>query len=365
VGCRSRRVRKTSVEFAYVGSYTSADRDGRGAGITVFRVAPTGALWTHVQTLTTIDNPSLLRFAPDNRRLYAAHGGRTNVSAFAVDGVEGRLAACGSQECGGENPVDIGFLGGGRFLVTANYASGTVAMLPIDRDGRLQPACQTITIPQPSEQVDGDAASMPHGITIDRTARFVVVPCKGLDRVLVFRFGPPGQLLPAEMPYAACEAGSGPRHAVFHPSLPVLYVVGELGSSVQLFAWDAARGSLDEMQIRSTLPPTGAPPSVAAEIVISADGRALYASNRGHDSIAHFAVEERTGRLGAAVWTFCEGHEPRYFTLAPDGRALHVANQESDIIVSFPRDDAGQLGNPSLSAKIGSPSSICFLEASP
>ncbi len=345
--------------FIYVGSYTSADRNGRGAGISVFRAEPPGEPWRHIQTLASADNPSLLRTAPDGKMLYAVHGGRTKISAFAVDPLSGRIAAHGNQESGGQNPVDLGFLGGGRFLVTVNYTSGTVALLPVDENGRLQPACQIITVARPG-YADEQSPSMPHGVTIDSSGRFVLIPCKGLDSVFVFRFDPAGQLLPAELPYAACKPRSGPRHAVFHPRLPVLYVVGELGSCVQLFGWDAADGSLHEMQIRSTLPDAGAPQSAAAEIAISANGRALYASNRGHDSIACFLADEMTGSLGVANWTPCQGHEPRFFVLAADGRTLHVANQESDTIVSFAVTDSGQLGRPSVSAKVGSPSTICF-----
>ena len=212
--------------FIYVGSYTSADRNGRGAGISVFRAEPPGLPWAHIQTLATFDNPSLLRTASNGRMLYAVHGGRTRISAFAVDPVNGRIAAHGSQQSGGQNPVDIGFLGGGRFLVTANYSSGTVAMLPLDETGRLQPACQIIPIVQPGDCAGIPSPSMPHGVTVDSSGNFVLIPCKGLDSVFIFRFDPAGQLLPAQLPFAACKPGSGPRHAVFHPSLPVLYVVG-------------------------------------------------------------------------------------------------------------------------------------------
>jgi 6-phosphogluconolactonase (cycloisomerase 2 family) len=346
--------------FAYVGSYTSADRNGRGAGISVFCIQAPDVPWRPVQTLASADNPALLRTGPDGTVLYAVHGARTSISAFAVDAPSGRIESRGSQASGGRNPVDLAFVGGGRFLVTANYSSGTVALLPVDPDGGLRPVCQTITVERPGYDFDRAAGAMPHGVTVDGSGRFVLIPSKGLDCVFIFAFDEAGQLLTAAVPYAACNAGSGPRHAVFHPSLPMLYVVGELGSSVQLFGWNAERGSLHEMQTVSTLPATGAPPNAAAEIAISASGRVLYASNRGHDSIVSFPVDEATGLLGEAEWTPCYGKEPRFFVLASDGRTLHVANQESDTIVSFPLDAGGQLGRPAVSAQVGSPSSICF-----
>jgi 6-phosphogluconolactonase len=343
----------------YVGSYTSDDRNGRGKGITVFRSAPAGNLWRHVQTLTTYDNPSLLRIAPGGHVLYAVHGGRTRVSAFTVE-PDGQLAAFGSVGSGGENPVDIGFLAAGRFLVAANYTSGTVGLLRVGPDGAPQDLCQIITLERPGYDAGRPLVSMPHGVAICPDGNFVLIPNKGLDCVFVFRFDPAGQLVPADVPYASCKAGTGPRHAAFHPNLPILYVVGELGCSVQVFHWNAATGALRDEQVVSTLPGVEVGGNLAAEIAVSADGRSVYASNRGHNSIAHFRVSERTGLLGPVMCTCCLGKEPRFFALAPNGRALHVANQESDTITSFPLNEAGEMGAGFVSAHVASPSSICF-----
>jgi 6-phosphogluconolactonase len=346
--------------FAYVGGYTTAERDGRAEGITVFRTGRTDAAWVPLQMLATLDNPSLLRIAPGGRTLYAAHGDGTRLSAFAVDPVTGHLAAREAVDCGGVNPVDLGFVGDGRFVVTANYTSGTVGLLPVAADGALLPPCQTLTLRESDDGVAVTAASQPHGVTIDPTGRFVLVPDKGQDKVFVFRFDPAGRLVPAEMPYAACTAGNGPRHAVFHPRMPMLYVVNELGCSVQSFRWMEATGGLDPVQSVSTLPDSPECRGVAAEIAISADGHGLFASTRVHGSIVNFMVDDHTGSLGSPVWTSCQGREPRFFTLSPDGRALHVANQDSDTIVSFAIDKAGHVGAGTVSARVGSPSSICF-----
>jgi 6-phosphogluconolactonase (cycloisomerase 2 family) len=348
--------------FAYVGGYTSMSRNGRGKGITVFRTGRIGEAWSQVQTLATLDNPSLLRIAPGGRTLYAAHGDGTCLSAFAVNALTGHLIPHGIADCGGVNPVDLGFLAGGRFIATANYTSGTVAMLPVVADGALLPPCQTITLGRSDAGAAVPTASQPHGVTIDPTGQYVVIPDKGLD--FVFHFEPAGRLVPAETPYAACQTGSGPRHAVFHPRLPVLYVVSELGCSVQVFHWTSATGCLEPVQSVSTLQ---APPecgSAAAEIAITAAGDHLFASTRGDGSIVTFAVGTEMGLLGSSAWTSCQGKEPRFFALTPNGRALHVANQDCDTIVSFPLDKAGQLGTGTVSARVGSPSSICFGGAS-
>jgi 6-phosphogluconolactonase len=183
----------------YVGSYTSDDRNGRGKGITVFRSAPVGNLWRHVQTLTTYDNPSLLRIAPGGRVLYAVHGGRSRVSAFTVE-PDGQLAAFGSVGSGGENPVDIGFLAEGRFLVVASYTSGTVGLVRVGPDGAPQDLCQIITLERPGYDAGRPLVSMPHGVAICPEGNFVLIPNKGLDCVFVFRFDPAGQLVPADVP---------------------------------------------------------------------------------------------------------------------------------------------------------------------
>jgi len=345
--------------FIYVGSYTSVDRNGRGKGISVFGSAPVGNPWSHVQTLATYENPSLLRIAPRGRVLYAVHGGRSRVSAFTI-GPDGQLAAFGSMASGGENPVDLGFLADGRFLVTANYTSGTVALLRVGPDGMPQDLCQTITLERSGYHTASPLGAMPHGVAISATGNFVLIPSKGLDCIFVFRFDPAGQLVAADVPYASCKAGTGPRHAAFHPSLPILYVVGELGCSVQVFHWDATTGQLHDKQVVSTLPDADIADNLAAEIAVSEDGGSVYASTRGYNSITHFQVDQVTGLLGSVRCTSCLGKEPRLFALAPNGHVLHVANQESDTITSFPVDAAGELGAGCVSAQVASPSSICF-----
>jgi 6-phosphogluconolactonase len=205
----------------YVGSYRSVDRNGRGNGISVFRSAPVGNLWRHVQTLPTYDNPSMPRIAPGGRLLYAVHSGRTRVSAFPI-GTDGQLAASSSPASGGDNPVDLGFLAEGRFLVTANYTSGTVALPRVGPDGVPEDVCQIISLARPGYNISGPLGSMPHGVTISAAGTFVLISNKGLDCIFVFRFEPAGQLVPADVPCVRCQARTGPRHAASHRTLPIL-----------------------------------------------------------------------------------------------------------------------------------------------
>jgi 6-phosphogluconolactonase len=335
--------------LAYVGGYTTADRGGRAPGITVFRLGLPGERWTALQVLDAGENPSLLRFGPGNRTLYAVHGARTDVSAYAVDPATGLLAPAGRVDSGGVNPVDLGVWPGRSALLAVHYTSGTAAVLPLRPDGAPDGPAQVL----PLRRDGHPGPSMPHGVAFDPSGRFALVPDKGLDCVWAFALGADNQLVPAGL--GVCGPGSGPRHCAFHPTLPILYVVNELGCSVQSFRWQD--GALDPLQVVSSLPPGAA--GVAAEIAVSPDGRSLYASNRGHDTIAHFAVDAG-GLLGPAACTPCGGAEPRLFALSLDGRVLHVCCQDSHRIVSFPLDAAGRPAAGTVAAEVGSPTALCF-----
>lgn len=343
--------------FAYVGSFTHPDRGGRGNGINVYRVTPPGQPWEHLQHVPALDNPSFLRIGPDGRTLYAVHGGGTRISAYALEPETGHARLLDTAGSGGRNPVDFGFDSSWDHLVVANYASGTVAVLKRDAEGVLSDPHQVIQIegtpgPHPTEQ----PGPLPHGVTPDASGDFVVIPDKGLDRIFVFRWQG-GTLLQV----AACAAapGAGPRHAAFHPHLPVLYVVNELDCTVLVLSWDG--GKLAVLQCLSTLPAGTATPATGSEIAVSPSGHCVYASNRGHDSIARFTADAATGLLTFRECTLLPGREPRFFALDPTGRQLHAALQNSDVIVSYRLDAGGALSGGESVVQTGSPVAICYV----
>ncbi len=346
-------------QIVYVGGYSAPDRHGRGDGINVYRVDSPMGPWTHLQHVPSLDNPSFLRVGRDGHALFAVHAGRTYISSYGIAPETGLLEFRNRQESGGTNPVDLGFDASGRHAVVAHYISGTVGVLPIAVDGTLGAVAQSIPLrgtPGPSKA--DQPGSLPHGVTPDATGRFLLVPDKGLDRIFVFEFKD-GTLVPAPMASAATVPGSGPRHAAFHPRLPMLYVVCELSSTVEVFRWDVTNGGLQSMQSISALP-AGAT-GLASEIAVSASGICVYSSNRGHDSIARFSVDQESGLLSLEDCTLTGGKEPRAFAIDPTGTVLHVANQTTDTIMSFPIDPTdGSLSAGSLSLKIGTPTAICF-----
>lgn len=349
--------------FAYVGGYTTPDRDGRGNGINVYRVDPVSGGWTHLQTVGKLENPSLFTLNRAGTRLYSVHGGRNLVSAFGIDQASGKLTLLNQIDCQGSNPVDSALDPTERFLVVANYGTGAVAVVPVDGDGRLQPVSQLVTLqgkpgPDPKQQ----ASSHPHAAIFDPSGTFVIVPDKGFDRTFFFRFHD-GKLSPTEQKWIDSAAGAAPRHATFHPTLPMLYVNNELNSTVTCYDWSAGRAT--ERQVIATAAPGHAGHNTTAEVAASPCGRFLYVSNRGLDNVVLFSIAADTGLLTYTGSFSTGGTRPRFFALGPDGKHLYAANQDSDEIMVFHVDQAsGSLIPTGVRIAVGSPSAISFVTTS-
>jgi 6-phosphogluconolactonase len=349
--------------FAYVGCYTSKERNGKGEGISAYRIDAASGQWTEVQLVREIVNPSWLTLDRQQRCLYAAHGDGSEATAFAIDRDSGRLTPLNRQPTKGRNGVRLGIDGSNKFAVLANYSTGSVAVLPINPDGSLGALTDLVTLegkpgPHRTEQV----SAHPHDVVFDPRGRFVVVPDKGLDTTFVFRLDTTrGTLVPAEPPSVASRPGAGPRHADFHPTRPYLYQINELDSTITTFQFDTHRGELMPLQTITTLPPSFTGVSTTSEIAVAPSGRFVYGSNRGHDSIVIFAVDDATGVLSPVGWESTQGRVPRFFALDPSGTFLYAANQNSDTIVAFTVDRAtGKLKPTGQVVKTGSPSSIVF-----
>ncbi|MBI3637554.1 MAG: lactonase family protein [Candidatus Rokubacteria bacterium] len=350
-------------KFAYVGSYTSTRRNGRGEGITVHRIDASTGAWTQIQVVKAAENPSWLTLDRRQRVIYSAHGDGEVVSAFRVDEATGQLAALGSQPAKGKNGVRLGVDAGNKFVVCANYSSGTVAVLPINADGSLGPLTDVPALPgKPGPHRTEQASSHPHDVVFDPRARFIVVPDKGLDAVFVFTLdAASGKLVPATPPSVASRPGAGPRHADFHPTKPYAYVLNELDSTITTYRFDGERGGLTPLQVITTLPPSFTGNNTTSEIVVGPGGRFVYASNRGHDSLAIFAVDGGAGTLAPVAWEPTQGKTPRFFAIEPSGTVLYAANMDSDTIVAFQIDGgSGRLTPTGQIIKTGSPSTIVF-----
>jgi len=350
--------------FAYVGGYSTADRDGRGDGIHVYRIDPANGACSQVQQLSGLANPSLFTLRKDRRVLYSVHGGREYISAFSVNPSSGQLSLLSQMPCDGLNPVDAALDEDARHLVVANYGSGSVAVLPLQPDGRLLPVKQCYLLPgKPGPDPKEQSSSHPHAVIFDPTGDYVVVPDKGFDCTFVFRFDrTKGHI--ERLAQVASRSGAAPRHCAFHPFLAVLYVNNELDSTVTAYNWDSTTGGLVETQVISTLPGGHEGKNTTAEIAVAPDGRFLYVSNRGRDDIASFSIQE-DGRLRFVGATPTGGRRPRFFTLDPQGDLLFVANQDSDEIVVFRVNKlTGDLAATGQRISVGSPSAITLVSES-
>jgi 6-phosphogluconolactonase (cycloisomerase 2 family) len=347
--------------FAYVGSFTTAKRKARGDGINVYRMDVATGRWTHVQNVGDLVNPSFLALSPDQKFLFAVQGDAAHATALARDGASGFVTPINQAPTGGNNGVRQAVDPLGRFMIVANYASGNVAVLPIGPDGSLADQHQLVELPgergpHPVEQT----SSHPHDIVLDPSGRFVLIPDKGLDRVFVLAFDAAHGKLGAPEAVKA-QPGAGPRHLAFHPRLPIVWVLNELDSTITTYRFDG--GTLAPLATLPTLPRDFTGASTTAEIAVAPDGRFVYASNRGHDSVALFAADPTDGSLSPLGWQATHGRGPRFITLDPAGRFLYAANELSDTIVAFHRDaDSGALTPTGQVIATGSPVAIVFAD---
>jgi 6-phosphogluconolactonase len=270
------------------------------------------------------------------------------------------------RSCGGKNPVHLTVDLTNSHLMVANYATGSLATLPIDSDGKLGEVTGLVELPgTPGPHKVEQASSHPHNIPYDPQQGHLVVPDKGLDRVFVFKLDPQrGTLVPNDPPSVATRSGSGPRHVAFHPTAGYAYVVNELDSTVTAYTYDRVTGSLEPKQIVTTLPDTFTGENRAAGIGITPSGKFLYASNRGLNQITIFAIDQTTGMLTSVGWESTGGKMPRFITLDPSGQFLYAANEATDTIVGFRIDEKnGKLASLGTVAQTGSPVCIVFRTA--
>jgi len=353
----------------YVGTFAQTEGQAKDEGIYAFRVGPRLVEWSLFQRVPDLLHPSYLATHPSGRYLYAATrpeetegqpGGA--ICAFAIEPATGTLTYLNRQPSHGFGPCYVSVERSGRYVLAANYRSGSVAMLPIRADGSLGPANDWIQHagkgPHPNQ--DGPHA---HCIVPDPSNRYALVCDLGLDRVFIYRLDlERGKLVPNEPPCAFFKPGAGPRHLAFHPSGHLVYVIAELDSTLTVCTWEGDSGRLELIQSISTLPVGWVGNNATADVHLSPSGRFVYGSNRGHDSLAIFAVDEQSGHIRPIGWEPTRGRTPRNFALDPSGRYLFVANQDSGNIVAFRLEDGGGRLMPT-GDEIGVPAPTCVLFA--
>ena len=354
--------------LVYFGTYTGA----QSKGIYTCRLDLASGTCTPPALAAEVKNPSFLAVHPSRTYLYAVSeisdldgkpaGG---VSAFAIDRTSGKLALLNQQSSRGAGPCHLVVDKSGKTVLVANYGGGSVAALPIGADGKLGPAASFIQHQGKSVNPARQEGPHAHSINVDANNRFAVAADLGLDKVFVYRLDPATSKLSANDPPATSVApGSGPRHFAFHPSGKFAYVINEILCTVTAFDYDAQHGKLTERQTISTLPAGDKlrPEYSTAEVQVHPSGKFVYGSNRGHNSITVFAVDDALGTLTFVENQSTQGKTPRGFGIDPAGRFLLAGNQDSHTVVVFRIDPStGRLTAAGQTLEVGSPVCVKFV----
>ena len=349
--------------FAYVGSYTTPERNGRGNGINVYKVDPRSGAFTHVQHLGGLENPSFLAIDRAGGFLYSVHGDRSEATAYAIDRKTGHLTLLNRQSTGGYNPVHLALDPTGSFLAVVNYGSDSLAVLPVGEDGRLGPYATLTPVTGTLGPHRFQQRNMaPHHIPLDRLGRFFYVPCKGSDCVVAYRLDAKRGVL-VEVARVTARPSAAPRHIDFHPTKALAYVLNELDSTITTYRQDRRSGKLTPLQTVPSTPSDFTGYSTGAEIWLDRAGRHVYVSNRGHDSIGVFAIDSAGGTLSPKQWVPTRGGTPRFFAFDPPQKHLYVANQDGHSIVTYKVGRDGRLAPSPVRVKVGSPACIVFSRA--
>ena len=378
--------------MAYVGTFSSPLKDtlptqvdlppGNGRGIHLFRIDRNSGALEPAGIYEMGNSPSCLAVNFDGTRLYSAnetdrvgnqkHG---TVSSFSIDPIDGKLTLLNTVPSGGEGPTYVSINPSKQFLLVANYFGGSVSVLPILPDGKLGEATdvkqdagtigptKATNAPPGSFAFSGHDRTHAHMIQSDPTGRHVLHVDLGLDKIFVWKFdAKQGKLSPNNPASVSLPPGDGPRHFYFHPNGRIFYSIQEEGSTLATFDYNSQLGTLTHKQTLSTLPPKFEGSNFCSEVLVSKDGKFLYAGNRLHDSIAIFSIgNDGTLTYIGEEWT--RGNYPRSFNIEPSGKYLYCCNQRADNVAVFQVDsERGTLRFTGHYAGVGNPSIIEFVD---
>lgn len=352
--------------IVYVGAYTQklSFVDGIAQGISVFKFDSQIGKLISIGELSAGVNPTFLALSPDQNFLYAVNevpqgsGAHGWVSAFGIDPLGRNLSFLNRQSTQGFSPCHLCITRDGKFVLAANYESGNICLLPRLPNGQLEPACDVVQFlgSGPHPRQDGPHA---HMVTPTPDGQNILAIDLGNDQIWGFTLdSKQGKLLPAEHLAVKLPPGGGPRHIAFHPNEKFWYVLGELDSTVTLLHYQLEGNTTNLVETISTLPNDFKGENTGAEIQVAPSGKFVYASNRGHDSLAIYAIDNQNGRLTLMGHQSTLGKSPRHFTIDPTEKYLIVANQDSDTLAVFEIDpESGLLTIQGL--LVHSPTPVC------
>ncbi len=356
--------KNSSKEIMYAG--TSSTRESKGIYVMEFDRSK-GKL-TPLQTVTEGKSPNFLAFHPNGKFLYAAYSEGTlennvhkgSVVSFKINPATGFLTKLNELSSEGQGPAHISVDPQGRFAYVSNYGAGNLAVYSLNKDGSFGNVADVKQFEGSSVHPSRQKASHVHSIIPSPDGNFIYVSDLGTDKIMIYKVEKSGKLFPAAMPYASSTPGAGPRHFTFHPGGNLAFSVEELSSTVAAFRVNKKTGALTPVDRINMLPENFTEPNTAADIHVSPDGKFLYASNRGHQSIAIYSIDSGTGKLKFVGHENTLGDHPRNFLIDPKDEFVFVANMNTDNIVLFRRDkESGKL-NPTGEQTI-IPAVMCVL----
>ena len=353
--------------LVYIGTYTSGK--SKSEGIYIYKLDPDSGELKPYLTVKNVVEPSYLTIDKDRKYLYAVNetvefeGAKSGaVSAFSINQKTGDLTFLNKQASLGGAPCFITVSENEKFVLVANYVGGNVAVFPIENSGKLGASIDLKQHSGSGANKERQESAHAHSINLDAKNHFGYLCDLGLDTVYIYKFdNKTGKLTPnvSQIAYQT-KPGAGPRHFAFHKNEKFAFLINELDSTITSLAFDEKRGTLAEIQTVKTLPETyTGKNNTCADVHISPNGKFLYGSNRGHDSIVVYKIDEKTGKLEYVEHTSTDGKTPRNFTISPNGKFLLAANQNSDSVVVFRVDEeSGKLTPTGFTAKIPSP--VCL-----
>jgi len=317
----------------YFGSHSS----GPGIGFSKSYFNTNTGVLTKPEFLIEAKEPAFFIIHPNGKYLYTCNSGQPGqISAYAIDSTTKHLILLNQKPSYGGDPSFISFDKTLRFALVANYDGGNICVYAIQPDGSFGDRTAFVQHEGKSVNPERQTHAYAHSIIVDQSNRFVLVADLGLDKVFVYRFNEKdGSLSSNDPPFAMVKPGSGPRHVRFHPNGKWIYVINEMGCSISCFNWDSDKGTLIEFQNISTLPKDFTNTSTCAELEIHPNGKFLYCSNRGHNSIAVFAIDQISGQLTLIQHVPTKGNTPRNFAFDPTGKWIICTNQDSNNAVVF------------------------------
>ncbi|NQW16668.1 MAG: lactonase family protein [Chloroflexi bacterium] len=348
----------------FVGTYT---RTG-GDGVYVLDMDDETGELSHSSSVSGATNPSFVAIHPSGKYLYAVaevgnQGGEPGGAAYAysIDQDSAALTEINSQSTGSDGPCHLAVDATGKYLCVANYGGGAVTMFPLNDDGSLEPRSDFHQHTGRSVNQQRQRSEHAHSINLDPTNKWAFTPDLGMDKIMTYKLDlENGKLLPGDPAFTETTHGEGPRHFDYHPNGELAFVINELGCTIVSYRFDSSAGTLTEIQSVTTLPDdwTGGG-NTTADVHVSPDGRFVYGSNRGHDSLAIYSVDQASGEMTYVGHQSTGGKTPRNFGIAPSGKILLAANQDSDNIVVFKRDVESGTLEPT-GAEIDVPMPVCL-----